>query len=110
MTLTTTTTTNKMPTTTVNALKSVNAQKWSESDVEPNYEELFNYEESSDVEPEYPEYEESSANFEFGACCECDVMLCDKSEFVCRGRANTCNACYNYHINLHIGGEHGGCN
>jgi hypothetical protein len=40
-------------TTTVNALKSVNAQKWSESDVEPNYEEWFNYEESSDEPQSY---------------------------------------------------------
>jgi len=105
----TTTTTNKMPTTAATAATTVNAQKrqpickWSG----PEYHE---YEESSDVESEYPEYEESSANSTLGVCCDCDVMLCDKSEFVCRGRANTCNACYNYHINLHIGGEHGGCN
>jgi hypothetical protein len=65
-------------------------------------------------EPEYPDHEESSSNFKFGVCCECDVGLYDKSEFVCRrganGNVNTCNACHNYQINLHVGGEHGGCN
>ena len=116
MTLTTTTTTNKMPTTaatTVNAQKRQPICKWSGSDIEPEYHP--EYEESSDIEPEYPEYEESGANFTFGVCCDCDVGLYDKSEFVCPSGANgsnakMCNACHNYHINLHIGGEHGGCN
>ena len=88
-------------------------------------------------EPEYPEYEEythvpfmnltkeqraeKSKHFKFGLCCDCDYGLDDKSEFVCQPRrngcatiyANTCNACYNYHMNLFekgVGGEHGGCN
>jgi hypothetical protein len=90
-----------MPTTTtVNALESVDVvqnwrQNWSDRDVEPDY---------------HINHEESGANSTFGVCCECDVGLYDKSEFVCRGYTNTCNACHNYHINLHIGGEHGGCN
>lgn len=66
-------------------------------------------------EPEYPDHEESGANFTFGVCCDCGVGLCDKSEFICchtsaNGHVNTCNACHNYHMNLHIGGEDGGCN
>jgi len=88
-------------------------------------------------EHEYPEYEEythvpfmnltkeqraeKSKHFKFGLCCDCDYGLDDKSEFVCQPRrngcatiyANTCNACYNYHMNLFekgVGGEHGGCN
>jgi flagellar hook protein FlgE len=61
------------------------------------------------------EYPESSVNFTFGVCCDCGVGLCDKSEFICchtgaNGHVNTCNACHNYHMNLHIGGEDGGCN
>ncbi len=116
MTLTTTTTTNKMPTSAATSATIVNAQKrqpickWSG----PEYPE---YEENSDVE-EYPEYEneESSAISTLGVCCDCDVGLYDKSEFVCPGGANgnsgakMCNACHNYHMNLHIGGKHGGCN
>ena len=66
-------------------------------------------------EPEYPDHEESIANFTFGVCCDCGVGLCDKSEFICchtgaNGHVNACNACHNYHMNLHIGGEDGGCN
>jgi hypothetical protein len=66
-------------------------------------------------EPEYPDHEESSANFTFGVCCDCGVGLYDKNEFICchtgaNGHVNTCNACHNYHMNLHIGGEDGGCN
>ena len=100
MTLTTTTT-NKMPTSAATAATTVNAQKrqpickWSG--------------------PEYPQYEESSAISTLGVCCNCDVGLYDKSEFVCPSGANgssakMCNACHDYHMNLHIGGKHGGCN
>ena len=65
-------------------------------------------------EPESPTTK-SSANFTFGVCCDCGVGLCDKSEFICchtgtNGHVNACNACHNYHMNLHIGGEDGGCN
>ena len=117
MTLTTTTTTNKMPTTaatTVNAHKRQPICKWSGSDIEPEYHHP-DHEESNDVEPEYPEYEESGANSTLGVCCDCDVGLYDQSEFVCPSGANgsnakMCNACHNYHMNLHIGGKHGGCN
>jgi len=71
---------------------------------------------ASGEEPVFePEYPESSANFTFGVCCDCGVGLCDKSEFICchtgaNGHVNACNACHNYHMNLHIGGEDGGCN
>ena len=113
MTLTkTTTTTNKMPTSAATAATTVNAQKrqpickWSGPE----------YHEYEDFESKYPEYEESSANSKLGVCCDCDVGLYDQSEFVCpsgangNGGAKMCNACHNYHMNLHIGGKHGGCN
>ncbi len=151
LTETTTTTMNKMPTTSANALNAKKRQpigKWSGSDEPQSY---YSREDDDGVtlrkdvkwydvhnhDNNYPEHEEcthvpfmnltkeerkkKSANFKFGLCCDCDYGLDDKSEFVCQPRrngsatiyTNTCNACYNYYMNLFekgVGGEHGGCN
>jgi len=112
VTLTKTTTTNKMPTTAVNASANANAQKkqpkmiakWSGSSSPQSY---YSREDDDGItlrtatkwyDVKYPEYEEcthvpfmnltkeqraeKSKNFKFGLCCDCDAGLDDKSEFV----------------------------
>ena len=115
-----TTTTNKMPTTAINASANANAQKKQQPMFEPEYPEYEEYEECTHVpfmNLTKEQRTEKSKNFKFGLCCDCDAGLDDKSEFVRQTRLNgdvkMCNACHNYHMDMferNIGGEHGGCN
>jgi hypothetical protein len=62
-----------------------------------------------------------SKQFKFGLCSDCDVGLCNESDFVCKPRPNgtaplmTCNACTEYYLSLSYmrveeQKERGGCN